>query len=284
MWGRWRFEGARWVCLPVSRRATAFGCLTRYSSRMPGWHEDDAFWSAVAPILFRPERVAATVAEVDDVAHLVALEPGTRVLDLACGIGRHALELARRGFRVTGIDRTPAFIDEARRCATKAALPIELVCDDMRTFRRPGAFDAAICLANSFTYFDDPADDRATLANVAASLRPSGAFVLEIGWISREIVRRVLRPTSRHWDELPDGTVVLQEGTVDAASSRIENRWILLGDGRRTELRFAQRLYGASDLSALLLECGFARVDVHGSLGGAPYDRAAERLVVVART
>jgi hypothetical protein len=62
-----------------------------------------------------------------------------------------------------------------------------------------------------------------------------------------------------------------------------DNRWVLLRGDDRREFRFTQRLYGAPELDALLRGCGFAEVDVYGSLGGRPYDHRALGLVTVAR-
>lgn len=70
------------------------------------WHEQDVFWETVAPILFAQRRWSDAPAEVEKVVSLLGIGRGTRILDLCCGVGRHSLELARRGFHVTGVDRT----------------------------------------------------------------------------------------------------------------------------------------------------------------------------------
>ena len=101
---------------------------------MKAWHEDDTFWEAYAPLMFTEEHWAAAPADVDAILGLVSLPAGATALDLGCGVGRHALELARRGYQVTGIDRTAAYLAEAQKRARGEGLP--------------GAFLAAIC-ANS---------------------------------------------------------------------------------------------------------------------------------------
>lgn len=251
---------------------------------MAAWYDDDAFWEALGPHLFRPAERAAAVAEVAALERLVGLAPGQRVLDVPCGPGRHAVELARRGLAVTGVDRTQAFLDEARRQADAAGVRVELVRADMRAFRRDAAFDVALCLSNSFSYFDDPADDRRFVETVRRSLATPGTFVLDLGWLGRELVARSFRAHGRDWQELDDGHLLLQETTVDPLWSRMENRWLLVRGTERREFRFAQRLYGAPELDALLRAGGFARVEVFGSLGGRPYDHRAVALVAVART
>lgn len=108
------------------------------------WHEDDEFWMRTAPFLFSSRRWSQAGVEVDAMLSLLALKPPARVLDLCCGPGRHALELARRGFEVTGVDRTQAYLDEARRRADVSTLKLELLRQDMRTFKRHDFFDAAM--------------------------------------------------------------------------------------------------------------------------------------------
>jgi SAM-dependent methyltransferase len=124
--------------------------------------------------MFGGERWEMAPAEVDAMVALLGIKPGAAVLDLCCGVGRYALELARKGFYVTGVDRTAAYLQIAREKATVEHLGLDLVQDDMRHFVRPSAFDAAINLYTSFVFFEDPADDRKVVENVLHSLRPGG--------------------------------------------------------------------------------------------------------------
>lgn len=244
---------------------------------MTTWHEDDDFWhTAIGPML--RARLAKASEEVAALLDLVGAEPPATVLDLGCGIGRHALEFARRGFEVTGVDRTEGFLDEARRRAEDEGLYVELVQEDMRRFRRPGAYDLAVNLLTSFGYFEDPEDDRRIVQNVHDSLKGGGVFVLDM--MGKENLARIFTP--RDWEE-KDGEIRLYERRITDSWAWIENRWILLRNGEKKEFTLGHRLYSASELSRLLRECGFASMDVYGSLKGAPYDNAAERLVVIGR-
>ena len=89
------------------------------------WHEQDGFWETVAPILFAERRWLDTPAEVDQVVSLLGIGSGAHILDLCCGVGRHSLELARRGFRVTGVDRTRPYLDRASKQAEAEGLDFE---------------------------------------------------------------------------------------------------------------------------------------------------------------
>src|SRR5689334_4942622 len=133
---------------------------------MSQWHENDEFWEFFRANLFSRERVERAPAEVDGVIRLLDANPGARILDLCCGVGRHSLELARRGFVVTGVDRTAAYLERARHRAEQESLAVELVQSDMREFARPDAFDGAINLFTSFGYFENLADDLKVAQNL----------------------------------------------------------------------------------------------------------------------
>ncbi len=247
--------------------------------KKPGaWHEEDRFWETVCPILFSQRRLYDTPGEVDRIIFLLGVNPGARILDLCCGVGRHSLELARRGFDVTGVDRTPLYLEKASNQAAGEKLNVEFTQDDMRDFCRPNAFDAVINLYTSFGYFDDPEDDRQVIRNVHRSLKSGGTFLIEL--MGKEVLARIFTERSWHEDE---GTIVLEERKVSRNWGWIDNRWILLKDNDRTEFRVSHRLYSAVELFHLLDGCGLTQIDVYGDLEGNPYDHSARRLVVVAR-
>jgi len=242
------------------------------------WELTPEFWAACEPILFTQKRLEETPDEVDKILALLGVAPGARILDLGCGIGRHALELARRGYQVTGVDITERYLERARQKAVEERLAAEFVLSDMRQFRRPEAFDAAINMFTTFGYFEDPADDRRVLENVCASLKPGGAFLMDVS--SKEVLARIFR--ARDWRD-EDGILILEERSIMGAWEGIENRWIVLKGDRREEFRFNLRLYSAVELADLLGAAGFDETTVYGSLAGDTYDQAAQRLIVVAR-
>jgi SAM-dependent methyltransferase len=246
---------------------------------MDEWYENDAFWKDVQPVLFTEERWQAADPEVEAVVALTGVEPGAAVLDLGCGPGRHAMAFTRRGYRVTGVDRTAQYIEEAGQEASRQGLEIEWVCADMREFRRPDSFDLAMSMLTTFGYFDDPAEDRQVAEHVLTSLKPGGFLVIEL--MGKEVLARIF--TQRDWQELPDGVILLEERELAEDWTRLALRWIVVRGERRKEHRFMLRLYSAAELKNLLTSTGFAQVEAYGSLQKAPYDNKAERLVVVAR-
>ena len=137
---------------------------------MSDWFEEESFWSSLYPFMFSERRFEVAEDEVRGILDLTNLKGG-EVLDLCCGPGRHAVALAKEGFRVTGVDLSPFLLEKAASDAQDERVDIELVREDMRHFVRPGRFDLVINLFTSFGYFDDKSDDMVVLENIYQNLR-----------------------------------------------------------------------------------------------------------------
>lgn len=243
------------------------------------WSEDEAFWEAMEPALCAPGRLGLAEGDVAAILACVEPPPNARVLDLGCGPGAHAIALARRGLRVTGVDTSRRLLDRARAAAETGGAQVEWVEADMREFRRPGGFDLVCSLYASFGYFDE-GQNRRVLENVRASLSPGGTLVLDL--VGREAA-------ARHWQERRrheiDGVLYLEHATVVDNWSWMASDWTVVRDGRQADFRVRQRLYASNELRDLLFSAGFASVRLAGGLDGrTPYDDSARRLVAVART
>lgn len=244
---------------------------------MAHWHENDSFWQATAPAMFTPERIKQAAGEVDQITKLLDLVPGQAVLDMGCGPGRHSVEFAKRGFKVTGVDRTEFYLEQARKRADEVGAKVEWIHGDMRSFRRENAFAAAVSVLTSFGYFDDEADDRRAVTSLFAALKPGGRLLIDL--MGREVLARIFR--ERDWREEAGGLIVLEERKLRDDWRWLDLRWILLTGEKRTEHRFRLRLFSAGELAALLRDAGFQDIRCYGSLAGDPYDQNAQRLVTV---
>ncbi len=247
-------------------------------SKKQSWYEQDGFWKIIAPVLFSSERMLSAGQEVEQIVSLLKLQPGMSICDLCCGPGRHSLELGRLGYRVTGVDRTRLYLEQAEKKANEQGLNIRFVQDDMRSFCEPNAFDAVINAFTSFGYFEEATDDKRVLENVYKSLKEDGKFLMDI--IGKEVLARIFQE-KRWWEE--DGVIILEDAKLSEDWSSVENRWIIIRDSERDEFRFTLRLYSAAQLSELLKNCGFGKVEIYGDLSGSPYDQTAKRLVVIAQ-
>ena len=242
------------------------------------WYDQDEFWAATAPVLFHQARWDRAPAEVDGIVSLLGLVPGSSVLDLCCGPGRHSIELARRGYQVTGVDRTASYLEEASARAKKEDLEIEFVHEDMRNFVRANAFDAVLNMYTSFGYFEDPEEDQNIISNIRASLKPGGALFLDA--MGKEILARIFR--ERDWVEIDD-VIMLEERELSKNWGWVKSRWIILREGEMKEFTLELRPYSGVELSGLLIKSGFDSVEIYGDMEGAPYDQNAKRLITVAR-
>lgn len=242
------------------------------------WFADDGFWTDYAPLLFDGAHWAEAPAVVDAIQRLSGVAPGAAVLDMCCGTGRHALEFAARGFRVTGVDITGPYVQAARDSADAMGLSVEFIQADARAWCRPGAFGLAVNLFTSFGYFPTRAEDEQMLARITDSLAPGGVLVVEI--VGKETAARDF--IEGEWFER-DGRLVLTEFQVVGAWEGLRNRWLVVDGARRIDRSWVQRLYSGTELRDSMLRSGLASVELFGSYAGTPYDNKAERLVAVGR-
>lgn len=220
----------------------------------------------------------STALEVRELAR--TLPGGSEVLDVACGIGRHAVPLSRKGYRVTGVDYSASYLAEARRRGRKAGAGALFLRRDMRDLGFEGCFDAALNLWTSFGYFPRIQDDRATLASMYQALRPGGTLYLEV--LDPERLAEGL--PERHWERL--GRYWLLErpflrGGKDPAL--IADRWYVGPKGTRGGRTFV-RLYSKSRLRTELARAGFTSIRIGpGLLDRALGVRPSRRLLAQAR-
>jgi SAM-dependent methyltransferase len=245
------------------------------------WFEDEEFWTAYAPIMFDGDRWAEVPAVVDDIERLARLSPGAAVLDACCGPGRHSLELASRGYRVTGIDITEAYLAAARESAEAWEVldRTRFLRADIRRFDLPDEFDLAINLYTSFGYFRDPAEDIGALRRLRSCLKRGGALILET--TGRETAERDF-VAGESFDR--GGWSVRTEFEVVGAWEGLRNRWIMSRGNEIVDRAFVVRLYSGRELERALLEAGFSDIRILGGLDGSPYDEKAGSLVAMART
>jgi SAM-dependent methyltransferase len=247
-------------------------------TRKKEWFADDSFWREMYPFMFPEKRFADAIKEIDQALKLTKPK-GKLVLDLCCGPGRCAVALARRGFSVTGVDRTKYLLAQARRRARAAKVKSEWVLEDMRDFVRPSAFDLVLSMFTSFGYFDDKCEDLTVLQNMSASLRPGGTCLIDV--VGKEYLARVFQPTKS--EALPDGTRLVQRHEIFDDWTRIRNEWTLIRKGRAKSYGFHHTVYSGQELRDRMEKAGFVEVRLYGDLGGGDYGTNAQRLIAVGR-
>jgi SAM-dependent methyltransferase len=220
-----------------------------------------------------------TAGEVDFLDAALALPAGGEVLDVACGYGRHAIGLARRGYRVTGVDFNPRYLAAAEDDATAAGTTARWVMADMRALPFEREFDGAYSYFTSFGYFSDEENER-VLAGVARALRPGGRFLLDVpnrDWI-------LTHPQQRAWNPLEDGSLLMEETTLDLRRSQVINRQIHVApqSGARITKEHTLRAYTCAELESLCARHGLLVREVWGGVDRSEYATGSRRLILLA--
>ena len=241
------------------------------------WFEDifDEDYLRTLPFL-TPQ---ATKFEANFVMESLGVEPGAQLLDVGCGYGRHAMELAARGYHLVGLDSSLPLLLRGADEAQRRGLTINFVHGDMREMTFESQFDGAYCLFSSFGYFDDETNKR-TAQNIAKALKPGARFVVEV--LNRDYL--VADLPSRVWWE-GDGCVVLEEVEFNYFSSRIvSNRSVVFDDGRQLEHEISLRSFSLHELGKFLHAVGFRVLEISGSMStrGRFFGAHSRDIVVVA--
>ena len=217
-----------------------------------------------------------TPVEIDQLEALLALRPPLRILDLPCGQGRHAIELARRGYDVTGVDLSPFLLKVAEQRARADGVRVRWISGDMRQPIAGERFDVALNLFTSLGYFAEEADDRKVVVAAATMLAPGGRFVLEV--INGERLMAQFQETE--WFTVGQAAVVERRSLDRSARRMVVERTVTTPNETDVNLH-AIRLYLGRDIDAMLREAGFGRVELHGDWSGEPLTPESHRVLAV---
>lgn len=201
-----------------------------------------------------------TLAEVDFLLELFQLPQGASVLDVGCGTGRHSLELAKRGYQVTGVDISAGMLAQARQNAQLAGVNAVFIQQDATQFQAQEVFDAAICLCEGafglFNLGDDPeAHSQAILQNISRALRPGSRFVLT-----------TLNPYSkiRQYTQAD-----VDSGRFDPVSMvELQNETLPTAQGKQLQLQYQDRRFFPSELRWMMGVAGLKLEHVWGGTAG----------------
>lgn len=218
-------------------------------------------------------------AQVARLLELLELPSGARVLDLACGQGRHAHLLAEAGFSVDGYDLSKDLLKLAKERGTSKTL--RYTRGDMRKlptlWRR--RFDAVVNLFTSFGFFTDPTDDAKVIKECARVLKPGGVMIWQGG--SRDGV--MSKFLASDWWTAKDGTIIAQDRDFDPLSGVLTIKSTWQGKKRRELREHRIRLYTASRMAELMLEAGLVVEQAWESFTDEPLTRTSTEMLLVAR-
>lgn len=224
-----------------------------------------------------------TRSEVDFLETALDLRQDAAVLDVACGGGRHALELARRGYSVEGVDSSATLVAHAARRAYELAARARFVQADMRALAYGQEFDAALVMNSSLGFFDDRTN-RATLGRIAAALLDGGKLLLQC--LNPYQIERYLQSFRSGWHQIGGG-YMLRAAHFEprTATLAIDYRFVLPSQGIDAQHPGDRiRLYGYPELAAMLAAAGLRPLAVFGDAitPAVPFEEASLWQVLVA--
>jgi ubiquinone/menaquinone biosynthesis C-methylase UbiE len=216
-------------------------------------------------IVYKHRDFGGARREVDQMIAWLGLPPGSKVLDLCCGMGRHSLALAEAGYEVTGVDLSEPLLREAR--SQIGAEQVIFLSSDMRDLPLDGGFDAVVNLFTSFGYFEADEEQIKVLREICRMLKPGGKFIID--FLNPAYVIRHLVPHSTR----EDGENLIDE------SRRIEDGYvkkdiILTSNNDSTPRQYHERvkLYPLEKFEEMISEAGLQLEAVHGSYEEEAYD------------
>jgi cyclopropane fatty-acyl-phospholipid synthase-like methyltransferase len=251
------------------------------------WYED--FFHGIALDLWRkaisPEQ---TKAEGDFLVNVLQCEAGAHLLDVPCGNGRLSLELARGGYRVTGVDISQEFIKEARANSmsdppgdaggTDLSAQVEFLFGDMRSVEGETIYDGAFCFGNSFGFLAY-SDMEAFMNGVSRALKPGARFVIETGMAAESMIPKFEEHASH---QIEDILVTINEQYL-AEEGCIDSEYIFERDGKAEARKAKHWIYTAAEIRRMLERTGFAVLNLYGSLKCEPFKLGSDELYVVAQ-
>jgi SAM-dependent methyltransferase len=242
------------------------------------WFED--FFHGVTLDLWRkaipPKQ---TVDEADFLTRALQTKPNARLLDVPCGNGRISLELARRGFRVTGFDISQEFIEEARASAANAEdIQAKFVLGDMRDLDFGAIFDGAFCFGNSFGFMKHE-DMEKFLGGVRRALRPGARFIVETAMAAESLLPDFEEQTSH---EIADISLTIKERYV-AEESCVDSEYIFERNGTSETRKAKHWIYTVAEIGRMLERAGFEVLEIFGSLKFEPYKLGSNDLIIIAQ-
>ena len=235
----------------------------------------DGYYKEIWRHIF-PEKT--TLAEVEFIANEGKLNTGNSLLDVMCGYGRHSLELARKGIKVTAVDNLPDYIHEIKEKAAAGKLEIECLCEDALEMQLDKQYDAVICMGNSLQFFNEE-DTLRLLSNISAHLKPGGKFFINT-WSIAEIAMKDFKDKS--WSRIGE-LLFLTDCKLLFHPTRIETNSIIITDsGERENKTGIDFIYSISEMETMLNKTGFQLKEIYSVPGKKQFTVGEPRAYIVA--
>lgn len=222
-----------------------------------------------------------TNQEINFIERILSIARGSAIIDVPCGYGRHAVELAKRGYSVTGVELNRMFLIKAKENARKAGVHVRLQRGDMLKLRYKEEFAAAINIFTSLGYFETDEEDRRFFKDVYHSLKTQGQFVVD--FTNRDWLVRNFKKNEQH--RLPGGITMLIEREFDPVSGKMTEQRTKRSPTKKKArtVMSTLRLYTANELIALAQSAGFVFEAAFGDFDGSPLSLTSRRIILLFR-
>lgn len=239
------------------------------SSFFDGYYKE--IWRSLIP-------GALTTAEVDFLMEKAGLNSGSKVLDLMCGYGRHALELGRKGINVTAIDNLSDYVTEVRSTIDAENLPVNCIQADVLEYEPEEIFDLVICLGNNLSFFTKKESQK--LFSTIGSHTRQGGMLIANSWTIAEIVFKNF--TSKTWSEV-NGFRYLVDNKIFFNPTRIEiNTTFVAPDGSEELKQAIDYIYSLNEMDDMLEQASFSVSEIWSIPGKKKFTLGEPRAYIVA--
>jgi SAM-dependent methyltransferase len=219
-----------------------------------------------------------TVKEVDFMLSYFNLSKDSKVLDLMCGYGRHAIALGQKGIAVTAVDNLDDYIDEIKKIAAKENLPVKAVKEDVTRYKPDDEYDLALCMGNSLNFFTVE-DSHRLLTNIYSHLKPGGHLLINT-WSLAEIA--IKNFVAKSWSEVGD-LKFLTDSKYLFHPTRIEFDSIILSpDGNIEKKTGVDYIFSVAEMEAMLNKAGFILKEMYSIPGRKKFTLGEPRAYIVA--
>jgi cyclopropane fatty-acyl-phospholipid synthase-like methyltransferase len=231
----------------------------RRSNKIGKRNEWQEFFDGHAPVYMDNPFTKNTLKEVDFILAELKIPPGSSILDMGCGTGRHTIELAKRGYKVTGVDISLGMLAQAEKTAKQAAVKVEWIHADATRFKSSKLFDAAICLCEGafglLGMEDDPWNhDLAILKNINASLKPRARLILT-ALNAYAMIRKYTQEDVKNGSFDPDALVEIHPLECETPNGK-------------KSVMVKERGFVATELAMLFQQVGFEVEHIWGGTAG----------------
>lgn len=219
-----------------------------------------------------------TSREVDFMISCFNLQKGSKVLDIMCGYGRHAITLAQKGIEVTAVDNLGDYINEINEKAGVESLPVKAIKTDIVLFEANELFDLAICMGNSINFFPEN-EVLKIFSNLSLHLKPGGHLLIN-SWSIAEIAIRNFKNTSS--SEI-NGIQFLTDSDFLFHPTRMESKSTMIAPDGTTETKTGiDYIFSIAELERMLTQTGFILKDIYSIPGKKKFTLGEPRAYLVA--